>query len=120
MKRVLFMTMAALLFTTSVGGAQTLHGPTLRITSFSDDEGLRKATRDVIDRPPEFLLASTGFGMRTWLAAADGWDLRTDLLDALGHAKVVNRGAKAASANTASGLVEWWRAPNERFEEGRR
>ena len=34
----------------------------------------------MIARPPDFLLASTGFGMRTWLAAADSWGLRDALL----------------------------------------
>jgi uroporphyrinogen-III synthase len=98
-------------------GAETLHGPTLRIESGTDDEALRAATFDLIDRPPDYLLASTGFGMRTWLSAADGWGVRQALLDALGRAKVANRGAKAASANTAAGLAEWFRAPGERFDE---
>ena len=98
-------------------GATTLHGPTLRIVSAGDDEALREATLDVIGRPPDFLLASTGFGMRTWLSAAEGWGLRAALLDALRQAKVANRGAKAASANNAAGLTEWWRAPDERFDE---
>jgi uroporphyrinogen-III synthase len=98
-------------------GAATRHGPTLRIWSRGDDAGLRAATESVIRRPPDYLLASTGFGMRTWLAAADEWGLRGDVLEALSGARVVNRGQKAASANAAAGLREWWRAPNERFEE---
>ena len=98
-------------------GAETLWGPTLRVFTIADDEELRAATEEVIRRPPHFLLASTGFGMRTWLSAADAWGLRPALLKALGRAKVANRGAKAASANTAVGLPEWWRAPDERFEE---
>ncbi|MGH9277516.1 MAG: uroporphyrinogen-III synthase [Acidimicrobiales bacterium] len=98
-------------------GAQTLHGPTLRIFSFTDDEVLQKATRAVVDQPPDYLLASTGFGMRTWFAAAEGWGMRDRLVESLGGAKVLNRGAKAASANNAAGLREWWRAPNERFDE---
>jgi uroporphyrinogen-III synthase len=98
-------------------GAQTLHGPTLRIFSSTDDERLRKATQEVIGQPPDYLLASTGFGMRTWLAAAEDWGVHDELLDALRHAQVFNRGAKAASANTAMGLTETWRAPHERFDE---
>ena len=39
------------------------------------------------------------------------------LLEALSKAKVANRGAKAASANKAVGLSEWYRAPNERIDE---
>lgn len=98
-------------------GAETLWGPTLRVFTITDDDELRAATEQVIRRPPDYLLASTGFGMRTWFSAADAWGLRPALLDALGQAKVANRGAKAASANGGAGLAEWWRAPDERFEE---
>src|SRR5487761_664971 len=73
-------------------GAKTLHGPTLRIFSLSDDEILHDVTIEVISRPPDFVLASTGFGMRTWFAAAEAWGLRTALLEALSKAKVANRG----------------------------
>jgi len=98
-------------------GAEVMHGPTLRIFSVASDEVLRSATQDLVARPPDYLLASTGFGMRTWLAAAESWGLRERLVEALAQARVINRGAKAASANGAAGLAEWWRAPNERFEE---
>ncbi len=98
-------------------GARVLLGPTLRVFSYEQDEVLKASTVDVVDRPPDFLLASTGFGMRTWLAAAESWGMREALLGALGQARVANRGAKAASANTAAGLTEWWRAPGERLDE---
>lgn len=98
-------------------GAETVHGPTLSITPAGDDPHLHSVTLELVADPPDFLLASTGYGMRTWLAAAEEWGLRSGLLAALASAKVANRGAKAASANTAVGLVEWWRAPSERFEE---
>jgi uroporphyrinogen-III synthase len=98
-------------------GARTLWGPTMRVFTIAEDEELRAATDEVVRRPPDFLLASTGFGMRTWLAAAEAWGLRSELVEALRGAKVLNRGAKAASANTAVGLAEWWRAPDERFDE---
>ena len=98
-------------------GARTLWGPTLRVFTIADDEELRAATEDVVRRPPDFVLASTGFGMRTWLSAAEAWGRRAELVEALARAKVLNRGAKAASANTAAGIPEWWRAPDERFDE---
>ncbi|MBW3611497.1 MAG: uroporphyrinogen-III synthase, partial [Actinobacteria bacterium] len=98
-------------------GAGTLHGPTMSISSLADDESLRAVTEDVIRRPPGFLVSSTGFGMRTWFDAAERWGLRAPLLEALARARVANRGAKVASVNTAAGLAQWWRAPNERFEE---
>ena len=98
-------------------GAQVLHGPTMCLTPAGHDADLRRVTDDLIAHPPDYLLASTGYGMRLWLEAAEGWGRRTGLLEALGRARVANRGAKAASANTAAGLDEWWRAPSERFEE---
>jgi uroporphyrinogen-III synthase len=98
-------------------GARVLLGPTLRVFSTDEDEVLKASTADLVNQPPDYLLASTGFGMRTWLAAAESWGRRQALLGALGHARVANRGAKAASANTAAGLVEWYRAPHERFDE---
>ena len=98
-------------------GAATLHGPTITIAARQDDDELRRTTEAVIQRPPDYLLASTGYGMRAWVEAAEGWGLRVDLLAALGRARVANRGAKAASANGSFGLAEWWRAPSERFDE---
>jgi uroporphyrinogen-III synthase len=98
-------------------GAEVLHGPTLRVFSLDEDQELKARTADVIARPPDFLLASTGFGMRTWLAAADSWGLRDPLLNALRGSRVANRGAKAASANESVGVPEWYRAPHERLEE---
>ena len=98
-------------------GANTMLGSTLRISSLADDEHLRATTEEVVGHPPDFLLASTGYGMRTWLAAAETWGLREPLLEALRQARVANRGAKAASANTGAGVREWFRAPGERFEQ---
>jgi uroporphyrinogen-III synthase len=98
-------------------GARVLHGPTVRVFSLDEDQVLKATTADVVTHPPDFLLASTGFGMRTWLAAAESWGMRDALVAGLGRTRVLNRGAKAASANAAIGLVEWWRAPDERLDE---
>jgi uroporphyrinogen-III synthase len=98
-------------------GARVLLGPTSRVFSYEEDEVLKARTADVVGRPPDFLIASTGFGMRTWLGAAEAWGMREALVGALGQARVANRGAKAASVNTAAGLTEWWRAPRERLGE---
>ena len=98
-------------------GATTVHGPSLSLAPAGDDPHLRAVTEDLVEHPPDYLLASTGYGMRAWLAAAEAWGLRSSLLAALGAARIANRGAKAASANGGNGLAEWWRAPDERFEE---
>ncbi|HET7489417.1 MAG TPA: uroporphyrinogen-III synthase [Acidimicrobiales bacterium] len=98
-------------------GAATVLGPTLSLEPAGDDTLLRAATEALVERPPDYLLASTGYGMRAWLEAAGRWGLEHALLAALGHARVANRGAKAASATRGAGLAEWWRAPAERFDE---
>jgi uroporphyrinogen-III synthase len=89
----------------------------LRVFSLDEHRVLKAATADVITRPPDYLVASTGFGMRTWLAAAASWDMDDALLTALRRTRVANRGAKAALANAAVGLAEWYRAPHERLDE---
>ncbi|MGH9178499.1 MAG: uroporphyrinogen-III synthase [Acidimicrobiales bacterium] len=98
-------------------GAATLHGPALAIAARDGDAALRRVTEDLAARPPHYVLASTGYGMRAWVTAAEGWGLRDQLLAALASARIANRGAKAASANGGFGLPQWWRAPTERFGE---
>jgi uroporphyrinogen-III synthase len=98
-------------------GATVRHGPAVQVFSDQEDQVLKAATAEVIARPPDFVLASTGFGMRAWATAAETWGLREDLLGALVSARVANRGAKAASANEAAGVAEWYRAPHERLDE---
>lgn len=99
-------------------GGDILHGPALRTVDLSDDEGLRAITAALIGQPPDYLVVTTGMGMRRWLEAAARWQLDTDLLAALGGGtKVVARGAKAYSAARGAGLAVWWKAPHETMQE---
>ncbi|HEV3364177.1 MAG TPA: uroporphyrinogen-III synthase [Acidimicrobiia bacterium] len=98
-------------------GAEVIHGPTIRTVDLSGDEALRRATLDLIARPPDFLVGSTGMGMSMWLEAADSWDLGGPLRDALRRAHVVARGAKALSALRRQGIEVAWQAPSETMEE---
>jgi uroporphyrinogen-III synthase len=98
-------------------GAEVIHGPTIRTVDLSGDEALRRATLDLIDRPPDFLVGSTGMGMTMWLEAADAWNLGGPLRDALGQGRVVARGAKALSALRRQGFEVAWQAPSETMEE---
>ena len=43
-------------------GADVLHGPTLRTIDLSGDEALRQATLDLVQRPPDYLVVTTGMG----------------------------------------------------------
>lgn len=98
-------------------GAEVLHGPTLRTVDLSAAERLEAVTLDLIARPPDYLVVTTGMGMRMWLEASTAWGARDPLLDALRPVRIVARGAKAASAVKGAGLVLWWRAPHETMDE---
>jgi len=98
-------------------GAEVLHGPTLRTIDLSADESLRATTEGLARRPPDYLVVTTGMGMRKWLDAAAGWGLDSSLLAALAGARIITRGAKATSAARGAGLDVWWRAPQETMQE---
>jgi uroporphyrinogen-III synthase len=98
-------------------GIEVLHGPSMRTIDLAGSAALRSATSSLIDAPPDVVVATTGGGMRAWLAAAEGWGLRAALQGALAGAVVVARGAKASSAVRQAGLDVAWRAPGESMAE---
>jgi len=98
-------------------GFDVIHAPTMRTIDVSESESLRAATATLAEQPPDYLVVSTGMGMKRWLEAAARWDLDSALLAALGRARVVARGAKANSAARGAGLEVWWRSPNETMQE---
>lgn len=98
-------------------GACVVHGPALRIVPVADDTRLQDATRDLIARPPDITVATTGIGYRGWVEAADGWGLGEDLLAALGSGTLLARGPKARGAIRASGLVDAWSPASESTAE---
>ncbi len=99
-------------------GIETVHGPTMRTVDLSDDEALRAVTSALAEQPPDYLIVTTGMGMRRWLEAAGRWGLDTALLAGLAAGtRVVARGAKANSAARGANLDVWWRAPAETMQE---
>lgn len=97
-------------------GAEVLHAPTMA-TVHTDPVGrLRAVTEALVAEPPDVVVANTGLGMRSWLAAAADWGLDGALLGALGHAEVTCRGPKAAGAVRSAGLAVAWRAPDEQLD----
>lgn len=98
-------------------GAEVVHGPTLRTMDLSQDAALRRATENLIDRPPDYLVASTGMGITMWFDAADSWGLGERLTAALGSGTIIARGAKATSALRRRGFEVAWAAPEETMEE---
>jgi uroporphyrinogen-III synthase len=97
-------------------GASIVHGPTMTTLYLGSDEVLRGATVALIEEPPDYLVATTGIGMRAWLDTATTWALAEKLLGVLSGARIVARGPKAAAAIQIGGLEVWRCSPTERMD----
>jgi uroporphyrinogen-III synthase len=82
-----------------------------------DDTDLRAATDDVLAKPVDMFLATTGIGMKAWLDAAERWGLLDPLLEALRNAEILARGPKSVGALRRRGLRELWAPESECFED---
>ncbi|BBZ46249.1 uroporphyrinogen-III synthase [Mycobacterium parmense] len=98
-------------------GAEVCSAPAINMIALPDDDELHCNTRALIAQPPDILVAHTGIGFRGWLAAAEGWGLNNQLLEALSSARVVSRGPKATGALRAAGLREEWSPESESSQE---
>ncbi|HEX2700207.1 MAG TPA: uroporphyrinogen-III synthase [Acidimicrobiales bacterium] len=98
-------------------GARVMHGPSIATQYLASDEALRTATASVAADPPDYLVATTGIGMRAWLEAAQAWGMGEALQAALNPARIVARGPKSAGAVQAAGLAVWQSSPNERLDQ---
>jgi uroporphyrinogen-III synthase len=96
-------------------GARVIHAPAIRIVPLADDAELVAATREVLARPIDLVVATTGVGFRGWLEAADAWDL--PLVEHLRTARVLARGPKARGAIRGGGLVDAWSPESESSAE---
>jgi uroporphyrinogen-III synthase len=96
-------------------GARVVYAPSIRIVPLSDDAELVAATREVLARPIDLVVATTGVGFRGWLEAADAWDL--PLVEHLRSARVLARGPKARGAIRGGGLVDAWSPESESSAE---
>ena len=73
-------------------GVEVLMFPLLQTQS--EDRGeLRTLTEKVAKEPPDYLLANTGYGMRTWLGLAAEWGMQEQLVLAL-RSKTIYRGPR--------------------------
>lgn len=97
-------------------GATVRHAPTIATVLMGADPALRAVTAAILAEPPDYLVATTGLGMRTWMDAAEDWGLRPQLVEALGRSRVVARGPKSASALTQAGVEVWQRSPTEQMD----
>ena len=98
-------------------GATVAYGPAIEIGALADDSVLRATTRDCVDNPPHYVVATTGIGFRGWVEAADGWGLGESLLRSLSGATLLARGPKARGAMRAAGLSGEWSPASESSSE---
>ena len=98
-------------------GAAVVHGPTIRTLPLGAEDGLRAATDAIISRPPRFLIANTGIGIRSWFAAAESWGVDEPLQRVLADVAIYARGPKASAAVHGSGLEVVARGRSERLAE---
>lgn len=98
-------------------GAAVLHAPALRIVQLADDSELLAATREILDRAPDTVVATTAIGFRGWVEAAEGWGLGDALLSRLRGVRILARGPKVKGAVRAAGLTEEWSPSSESMAE---
>ncbi|CAN5339816.1 uroporphyrinogen-III synthase [soil metagenome] len=98
-------------------GATVTSAAAIAMVPLPDDEELHQFTEELIETPPDIVVATTGIGFRGWVAAADGWGLANELIEALSKARVVSRGPKATGALRAAGLPEEWSPDSESSRE---
>ena len=98
-------------------GASVTSAAAIAMVPLPDDDELRLHTEALIAEPPDVVVATTGIGLRGWMAAADGWGLAGELTEALKSARVVSRGPKATGALRAAGLPEEWSPDSESSRE---
>lgn len=96
-------------------GARVVYAPAIRIVPLADDAELVAATREVLSRPVDLVVATTGVGFRGWVEAADAWAL--PLVEHLRSARVLARGPKARGAIRGGGLVDAWSPESESSAE---
>lgn len=98
-------------------GATVRRAPALTIVPHIDDEALLARTRELIDDPPDIVVATTGVGFRGWIDAAVEADLADGLARAFENALVVARGPKARGAIQQAGFTADWVAESETAAE---
>ncbi|MFF3559126.1 uroporphyrinogen-III synthase [Streptomyces sp. NPDC002574] len=89
-------------------GATVLRAPALRVVPLPDDVELLAATKRLLDREPDVVVATTAAGFRDWIGAADGWGLGDALRERLREAELLALGPGVRDAVRATGLTAVW------------
>lgn len=98
-------------------GAVVDQAPTLGVVPHIDEETLLRRTEQLIERPADILVVTTGIGFRSWLDTAETAGLAERLLTSLRRTRLVARGPKARGALQAAGLAADWVAESETSAE---
>ncbi|WP_373139557.1 uroporphyrinogen-III synthase [Mycobacterium marinum] len=98
-------------------GADVCSVPAINMIALPEDDELQGNTEALIANPPDILVAHTGIGFRGWVAAAEGWGLAGELVDALSVGRTISRGPKATGELRAAGLREEWSPESESSQE---
>ena len=98
-------------------GAECLHGPVIKTHPFASEEDLRAATQELIDAPPDLVVATTGVGVRSWLEAAEAIRLADGLRGVLSATTLYARGPKATGALVTAGFDVAWTTPRAQYTE---
>jgi len=98
-------------------GATVFQAAALTIESHIDDDALLERTAELIDHPPDIVVATTGVGFRGWIEAADEAGLLEGLEAAFARAQIVARGPKARGAIQQAGFTADWVAESETAAE---
>ena len=89
-------------------GAAVVHGRVIRTHPFAVDGPLAAALRELVRRPPEITVFSTGIGVRGLVEAAECLGLAVPLVAALAGSRVHARGPKANGAAVTAGIPVHW------------
>ncbi|MBO0714922.1 MAG: uroporphyrinogen-III synthase [Acidimicrobiales bacterium] len=98
-------------------GASVVHGATIGTDYQGSEDELRAATEAFVREAPSYLLATTGIGVRAWVAAAREWGLSEELHRVLAQARILVRGPKTAAALRPFGLEPWAQSATERLSD---
>ncbi len=98
-------------------GARVVHAPAVRLVPLADDAGLLAATREILARPADAMVVTTGTGFRAWLETAGGWGLRGELAAHLDDVRILACGPGAGAAVRSAGMTEAWSPEHRGGEE---
>lgn len=93
-------------------GAECLHGPTVRTHPLRPEAEIAEATGRLLADRPQFVILTTGIGVRGWLEAADALLIGEELRSVLADSRLLVRGPKAHGAAITAGLQVEWNAPS--------